>query len=117
MSNAASRIKVETKTNHWELMCEISCNTGKPTNKRHKAIRTGAMVQARDPAADKLFVYAVKTTGVYCRPSRPTRLPRPENVEFFDIPAAAEAAGYRAWKYWPPKPASARTIFIAYSMP
>ncbi|AMO99056.1 methylated-DNA-[]-cysteine S-methyltransferase family protein [Collimonas arenae] len=57
-----------------------------------------AMVQARDPAADKLFVYAVKTTGVYCRPSSPTRLPRPENVEFFDTPAAAEAAGYRASK-------------------
>lgn len=57
-----------------------------------------AFVQARDPAADKLFVYAVKTTGVYCRPSSPTRLPRPENVEFFDTPADAEAAGYRASK-------------------
>ncbi len=57
-----------------------------------------SMVQARDPAADKLFVYAVKTTGVYCRPSSPTRLPRPENIEFFDTPAAAEAAGYRASK-------------------
>jgi AraC family transcriptional regulator of adaptative response/methylated-DNA-[protein]-cysteine methyltransferase len=55
-------------------------------------------VLARDPAADKLFVYAVKTTGVYCRPSSPTRLPRPENVEFFDTPAAAEAAGYRPSK-------------------
>jgi AraC family transcriptional regulator of adaptative response/methylated-DNA-[protein]-cysteine methyltransferase len=48
---------------------------------------------ARDPAAD--FVYAVKTTGVYCRPGSPSRLPRPENVEFFDSAAAAEAAGYR----------------------
>lgn len=54
-----------------------------------------ASVQARDPAADAKFVYAVKTTGVYCRPSSPTRLPRPENVEFFDTPDAAEAAGYR----------------------
>jgi len=57
-----------------------------------------AAVQARDAAADKLFVYAVKTTGVYCRPSSPTRLPRPENIEFFDTPAAAEAAGYRPSK-------------------
>ncbi|MEO6919967.1 MAG: bifunctional DNA-binding transcriptional regulator/O6-methylguanine-DNA methyltransferase Ada [Collimonas sp.] len=55
-------------------------------------------VLSRDSSADKLFVYAVKTTGVYCRPSSPTRLPRPENVEFFDTPAAAEAAGYRASK-------------------
>lgn len=54
-----------------------------------------AQVQARDAGADKLFVYAVKTTGVYCRPSSASRLPRPENVEFFDTPAAAEAAGYR----------------------
>ena len=57
-----------------------------------------ARVLARDPAADRLFVYAVKTTGVYCRPSSPTRLPRPENVAFFDTPAAAEAAGYRPSK-------------------
>src|SRR5690606_11305188 len=40
-------------------------------------------------------VYAVRTTGVYCRPGSPSRLPRPENVEFFDTPADAEAAGYR----------------------
>ncbi|MBT8768431.1 bifunctional DNA-binding transcriptional regulator/O6-methylguanine-DNA methyltransferase Ada [Metapseudomonas boanensis] len=54
-----------------------------------------AAVQARDPAADRHFVYAVKTTGIYCRPSSPTRLPRPENVEFFDTAEQAEAAGYR----------------------
>src|ERR1700692_2508966 len=57
-----------------------------------------ARVLDRAPAADRLFVYAVKTTGVYCRPSSPTRLPRPENVAFFDTPAAAEAAGYRPSK-------------------
>ena len=57
--------------------------------------RRWAAVQARDPAADGTFVYAVKTTGVYCRPSSPTRLPRRENVEFFDSSEAAEAAGYR----------------------
>lgn len=65
-------------------------------------------VLARDRAADKLFVYAVKTTGVYCRPSSPTRLPRPENVEFFDTPEAAEAAGYR-----PSKRASDQTTVAA----
>jgi AraC family transcriptional regulator of adaptative response/methylated-DNA-[protein]-cysteine methyltransferase len=55
-------------------------------------------VLARDPAADTQFVYAVKTTGVYCRPSSPSRLPRRENVEFFDSAEQAEAAGYRASK-------------------
>lgn len=54
-----------------------------------------ARVLARDASADGQFVYAVKTTGVYCQPSSPSRLPRPENVEFFDSPADAEAAGYR----------------------
>ncbi|WP_459616569.1 bifunctional DNA-binding transcriptional regulator/O6-methylguanine-DNA methyltransferase Ada [Bordetella sp. 2513F-2] len=54
-----------------------------------------AAVQARDPAADGRFVYAVKTTGVYAAPSSAARLPRPENVEFFDTPQQAEAAGYR----------------------
>ena len=50
---------------------------------------------ARDARADGRFVYAVRTTGVWCHPSSPTRRPRPGNVEFFDTPAAAEAAGYR----------------------
>ena len=55
-----------------------------------------AAVLARDIAADGHFVYAVKTTGVYCSPSSSARLPRRENVEFFDTVQAAEAAGYRA---------------------
>jgi AraC family transcriptional regulator of adaptative response/methylated-DNA-[protein]-cysteine methyltransferase len=53
-------------------------------------------VQARDPHADGHFVYAVRTTGVYGRPSSSARLPRRENAEFFDSAEAAEAAGYRA---------------------
>jgi AraC family transcriptional regulator, regulatory protein of adaptative response / methylated-DNA-[protein]-cysteine methyltransferase len=57
-----------------------------------------AAILARDPNADGLFVYGVKTTGVYCRPSSSSRLPRRENIEFFDSPAQAEAAGYRANK-------------------
>ncbi|WP_051229329.1 bifunctional DNA-binding transcriptional regulator/O6-methylguanine-DNA methyltransferase Ada [Paludibacterium yongneupense] len=53
------------------------------------------IVLRRDPAADEQFVYAVKTTGVYARPSSSARLPKRENVEFFDNAHAAEAAGYR----------------------
>lgn len=54
-----------------------------------------AAVIARDSQAADQFVYAVKTTGIYCRPGSASRLPRPENVEFFDTPRQAEAAGYR----------------------
>lgn len=57
-----------------------------------------AAVVARDPRADGQFVYAVKTTGIYCRPSSLARLPKPQNVEFFDSAELAEAAGYRPSK-------------------
>ena len=49
----------------------------------------------RDPAADGQFVYAVKTTGVFCHPSCGSRRPRRENVSFFDTAEAALGAGYR----------------------
>ncbi|MGH9739963.1 MAG: bifunctional DNA-binding transcriptional regulator/O6-methylguanine-DNA methyltransferase Ada [Candidatus Acidiferrales bacterium] len=52
-------------------------------------------VQARDRRADGAFVYAVESTGVYCRPSCPSRRPRAANVRFFPLPAAAEQAGFR----------------------
>jgi AraC family transcriptional regulator of adaptative response/methylated-DNA-[protein]-cysteine methyltransferase len=55
-------------------------------------------LRARDKAADDTFVYSVKTTGVYCRPSCAARPARPENVAFHDTPAAAERAGFRACK-------------------
>jgi AraC family transcriptional regulator of adaptative response/methylated-DNA-[protein]-cysteine methyltransferase len=54
-----------------------------------------ARVLARDPAADGEFVYAVKSTGVFCRPSCAARPARPENVAFYADGAAAEAAGFR----------------------
>ncbi len=52
-------------------------------------------VIARNPAADAFFVYAVKTTGVYAVPSSASKLPKRENVIFFDSAAAAESAGFR----------------------
>lgn len=54
-----------------------------------------AALAARDAAADGTFVYAVRTTGVYCRPSCPSRPARPENVTFHRTCAEAEAAGFR----------------------
>jgi AraC family transcriptional regulator of adaptative response/methylated-DNA-[protein]-cysteine methyltransferase len=49
----------------------------------------------RDPAADGAFYYAVRTTGVYCRPSCAARLPKRENVAFYTACAEAERAGFR----------------------
>lgn len=60
-------------------------------------------VVARAPHADGRFVFAVRTTGIYCRPSCPARRPRRENVEFFDGPDAAESAGYRACRRCDPR--------------
>ena len=54
-----------------------------------------AAVLARDPAADAELVYAVTTTGVFCRPTCPSRRPSRTNVVFFPDPATAQAAGYR----------------------
>lgn len=58
-------------------------------------VRWSAVV-ARDPGTGGDFVYAVRTTGIYCRPGCSSRPPNRRNVEFFDSPAAAEKAGYRA---------------------
>jgi AraC family transcriptional regulator of adaptative response/methylated-DNA-[protein]-cysteine methyltransferase len=58
--------------------------------------RAWQQVLARDPSADGQFVYAVKSTGIYCRPSCPSRRPERKNVTFFPTPALAEAAGFRA---------------------
>lgn len=62
-----------------------------------------AAVVARDPQAEGQFFYAVKTTGVYCRPSCGARTPRPENVCFFQTRAAAEQAGFRPCKRCKPE--------------
>ena len=55
-------------------------------------------VQQRDRSADGTFLYGVRTTGVYCRPSCGARLPQRANVTFHASCAAAEAAGFRACK-------------------
>jgi AraC family transcriptional regulator, regulatory protein of adaptative response / methylated-DNA-[protein]-cysteine methyltransferase len=62
-----------------------------------------ASVLARDAQADGAFVYAVRTTGVYCRPSCPSRRPRRESVVFFAGPDAAELAGFRGCRRCHPR--------------
>lgn len=53
-------------------------------------------VVERDARFDGRFVYAVASTGVYCRPTCPSRRPRRSNVQFFAVPREAEQAGFRA---------------------
>jgi len=62
-------------------------------------------VLARDASQDGSFVFAVSSTGVYCRPSCAARRPRRENVTFFRKPDEAEKAGYRACLRCRPKAA------------
>jgi AraC family transcriptional regulator of adaptative response/methylated-DNA-[protein]-cysteine methyltransferase len=63
-------------------------------------------VVRRDGSEDGSFVFAVKTTGVYCRPSCGSKRARRENVEFFDSPDDAERAGYRPCMRCDPRGAS-----------
>lgn len=62
----------------------------------------------RDTAADGTFVYAVRSTGIYCRPSCPSRRPRRDRVAFFALPEAAEHAGFRACKRCHPEQTAIR---------
>jgi AraC family transcriptional regulator, regulatory protein of adaptative response / DNA-3-methyladenine glycosylase II len=62
-------------------------------------------VASRDARFDGRFVTAVRTTGIYCRPSCPAQTPKHENVTFYPCAAAAVAAGYRACKRCRPEAA------------
>ena len=73
-------------------------------------------VVARDAGADGSFVYAVRTTGIYCRPSCPARRAKPENLRFYATPAEAEAAGFRPCRRCHPNgqsPAEANAALVA----
>jgi AraC family transcriptional regulator, regulatory protein of adaptative response / methylated-DNA-[protein]-cysteine methyltransferase len=60
-------------------------------------------VCSRNRAFDGVFVYAVRSTGIFCRPSCPSRRPRREHVQFFDSSAEAERAGFRACRRCQPE--------------
>src|SRR5229473_3454422 len=65
-------------------------------------------VLERDASADGQFFYAVKSTGIFCKPSCPSRRPTRKQVQFFPTTAAAEAAGYRACKRCEPERTTAK---------
>lgn len=66
-----------------------------------------AQVQARDQSADGIFWYSVATTGVYCRPSCPSRPANPKNIAFHDTTENAKSMGFRACKRCKPDVLSA----------
>jgi AraC family transcriptional regulator of adaptative response/methylated-DNA-[protein]-cysteine methyltransferase len=69
-------------------------NSGPVSVRDHESDRWDAVLR-RDRRVDGTFVYAVTSTGVYCRPSCGSRRPRRERARFFDTPAGAEQAGFR----------------------
>jgi AraC family transcriptional regulator of adaptative response/methylated-DNA-[protein]-cysteine methyltransferase len=77
--------------------------TRKPSRTAQVGPRWTAILE-HDSRLDGNFVYAVKTTGVYCRPSCSAR-PKPENVVIYDTCGEAERAGFRACKRCHPKQA------------
>ena len=60
-------------------------------------------VLTRDARFDGAFVFAVRSTGIYCRPSCPSRRPKREHVTFYPLPEAAEQAGFRSCLRCQPK--------------
>jgi AraC family transcriptional regulator, regulatory protein of adaptative response / methylated-DNA-[protein]-cysteine methyltransferase len=68
-----------------------------------------AKVLAKDATADGAFFYAVITTGIYCKPSCPSRRANPVNVRFYDTAVQAQAAGYRACMRCKPEEDSLQT--------
>src|SRR2546426_10807369 len=71
-------------------------------------------VVERDETKDGLFVFAVRSTGIYCKPSCPARHPNLEQIIFFSQPDAAERSGFRACKRCQPQEArpSARAQLV-----
>jgi AraC family transcriptional regulator of adaptative response/methylated-DNA-[protein]-cysteine methyltransferase len=94
-----------------ESLKPMSARQSKPTIQPAEAAddQRWNAVLARDAARDGEFVFAVSSTGVYCRPSCAARRPRRENVQFFVRPEEAEQAGYRACLRCRPKSFSVNT--------
>jgi len=65
-------------------------------------------IQSRDRGADGVFVYGVRSTGIYCRPSCPSRKPNPNQILFFPLPEAAEQQGFRECKRCKPRTVNLR---------
>jgi AraC family transcriptional regulator, regulatory protein of adaptative response / methylated-DNA-[protein]-cysteine methyltransferase len=85
-------------------------STGRPAISEQSA---WSAVLGKDARWDGRFVYGVTSTGIFCRPSCPSRRPRRENVRFFAAPVDAEAAGFRACRRCSPAEGTAPTANAA----
>ena len=91
-------------------MSQTTINSNPPSTDQDERWR---QVLERDRSADGQFVYAVRTTGVYCRPSCPSRRPKRESVEFFSTAADAAKAGFRSCLRCRPDQSDAQSKWIA----
>lgn len=91
-------------------MIQISNRTATPSHLGDDE-RWQATTQ-RDATYDGAFVYAVRSTGIYCRPSCPSRRPRRDQVLFYDDCANAERAGFRACRRCHPRKALPETAMV-----
>jgi AraC family transcriptional regulator of adaptative response/methylated-DNA-[protein]-cysteine methyltransferase len=78
-----------------------------------QSVERWQLVLDRNPLADGQFVYGVRSTGIYCRPTCPSRRPRADQVEFFETPQQAEGAGYRSCLRCKPQGAPPRAEIVA----
>ncbi|GAA3571938.1 hypothetical protein GCM10022222_65140 [Amycolatopsis ultiminotia] len=85
-----SRQSVPPPAGIIDVMAPTSTPVWQDTERCYRA------VTARDQRFDGQFIMAVRTTGIYCRPSCPALTPKAQNVRFFPTSAAAQAGGYRA---------------------
>jgi AraC family transcriptional regulator of adaptative response/methylated-DNA-[protein]-cysteine methyltransferase len=100
----AMESKVEHMANRITLKSRRKSETRRSIGVQQNSPRAKwAAVLARDRSADGRFVYAVRSTGIYCKPSCPSRKPRRENASFFALPAAAEQKGFRACQRCKPR--------------
>src|SRR5437660_5460412 len=90
---AASSIPVQCKT--CKRMTATPTKTLKPTPPSVADDPRWARIVARDKTADGHLWYSVATTGVYCRPSCPSRIANPQNVQLHDRLESARATGFR----------------------
>jgi AraC family transcriptional regulator, regulatory protein of adaptative response / methylated-DNA-[protein]-cysteine methyltransferase len=79
-------------------MIAMSANTLKPTSPSVAGDPRWARIVARDKTADGHFWYSVSTTGVYCRPSCPSRVANPGNVQLHNTLESARSTGFRPCK-------------------
>jgi AraC family transcriptional regulator of adaptative response/methylated-DNA-[protein]-cysteine methyltransferase len=99
------RVRSVAPIKGFGIQIRIDFAKGMPHNKTMQTLlqnqssdrdRRLAALMGRDRQADGAFIYAVKTTGIFCRPGCPSRRPRPENIIIFQSPQQAREAGFRA---------------------